>query len=148
MLQTTSSKCMHLHSPAWGICKCFMRARSRIDAQAAFLSHAWLCFAPIKMCIQVALLPFCNLRKHALSRLAGNLCTDHKVLPYSALQWDRTPTLWMHLCRGTWRSQEFKDYNFNALGLLPQGGHLHPLMKVRSSALPRPAFAAVRVPCA
>ncbi len=32
--------------------------------------------------------------------------------------------------RGTWRSQEFKDYNFNALGLPPSGGHLHPLLKV------------------
>eukprot|EP00983_Pelagomonas_calceolata_P036011 1126837-Pelagomonas_calceolata.AAC.3 len=43
------------------------------------------------------------------------------------------------LAKGTWRTQEFKDYNFNALGQLPQGGHLHPLMKVRhcsfSSAL-------------
>lgn len=33
--------------------------------------------------------------------------------------------------RGTWRTQEFKDYNFNALGVLPAGGHLHPLLKVR-----------------
>jgi len=32
--------------------------------------------------------------------------------------------------RGTWRTQEFKEYNFNALGQLPQGGHLHPLLKV------------------
>uniref|UniRef100_A0A7S3VJY5 phenylalanine--tRNA ligase n=1 Tax=Dunaliella tertiolecta TaxID=3047 RepID=A0A7S3VJY5_DUNTE len=36
------------------------------------------------------------------------------------------------LAKGTWRTQEFKDYNFNALGQLPQGGHLHPLMKVRT----------------
>lgn len=34
------------------------------------------------------------------------------------------------LCRGTWRTQEFKDYNFNALGISPSGGHLHPLLKV------------------
>lgn len=37
--------------------------------------------------------------------------------------------LWSWL-RGTWRTQEFKEYNFNALGIMPQGGHLHPLMKV------------------
>ncbi|KAF5837016.1 hypothetical protein DUNSADRAFT_4989 [Dunaliella salina] len=36
------------------------------------------------------------------------------------------------LAKGTWRTQEFKEYNFNALGQLPQGGHLHPLMKVRT----------------
>ena len=33
--------------------------------------------------------------------------------------------------RGTWREETFKAYNFDALGLLPAGGHLHPLMKVR-----------------
>lgn len=26
----------------------------------------------------------------------------------------------------------FKKYNFDALGMVPVGGHLHPLMKVRS----------------
>jgi hypothetical protein len=33
-------------------------------------------------------------------------------------------------CRGTWREETFKEYNFNALGLPPAGGHLHPLLKV------------------
>lgn len=33
---------------------------------------------------------------------------------------------------GAWRDHEFKAYNFNALGLPPSGGHLHPLLKVRS----------------
>ncbi|GLC42042.1 hypothetical protein PLESTB_001061900 [Pleodorina starrii] len=36
------------------------------------------------------------------------------------------------LAKGTWRTQEFKDYNFNALGVPPAGGQLHPLLKVRS----------------
>lgn len=31
---------------------------------------------------------------------------------------------------GAWK-QEFKPYNFNTTGELPQGGHLHPLLKVR-----------------
>lgn len=34
--------------------------------------------------------------------------------------------------KGTWRTESFKDYNFNALGLPPRCGHLHPLLKVRS----------------
>lgn len=36
------------------------------------------------------------------------------------------------LLKGTWREQEFKEYNFAALGLAPTGGHLHPLLKVRT----------------
>ena len=34
---------------------------------------------------------------------------------------------------GSWKNKTFKEYNFNALGLVPSGGHLHPLMKVRSA---------------
>ena len=37
-------------------------------------------------------------------------------------------------CSGAWRDQEFKAYNFNALGLPPPGGHLHPLLKVGTDA--------------
>uniref|UniRef100_A0A915PI14 phenylalanine--tRNA ligase n=1 Tax=Setaria digitata TaxID=48799 RepID=A0A915PI14_9BILA len=32
----------------------------------------------------------------------------------------------------SWRTKLFKKYNFDALGVLPSGGHLHPLMKVRN----------------
>lgn len=35
---------------------------------------------------------------------------------------------------GSWRSEEFKDYNFNALGAPVTGGNLHPLMKVGGRA--------------
>ena len=31
----------------------------------------------------------------------------------------------------SWQSIPFKSYNFDAVGLSPQGGHLHPLLKVR-----------------
>jgi len=31
-----------------------------------------------------------------------------------------------------WQSSAWKEYNFNALGLQPKGGHLHPLLKIRS----------------
>jgi len=36
------------------------------------------------------------------------------------------------LSSGSWRNQEFKELNFNALGRSPQGGYLHPLLKVRA----------------
>jgi len=33
---------------------------------------------------------------------------------------------------GSWKTKQFKSYNFNSLGMPPQAGHLHPLMKVRA----------------
>lgn len=33
---------------------------------------------------------------------------------------------------GNWKTTTFKDYNFKAKGKNPEGGHLHPLLKVRS----------------
>ena len=33
---------------------------------------------------------------------------------------------------GSWKSKNFKPYNFQALGIPPSCGHLHPLMKVRA----------------
>jgi hypothetical protein len=33
-------------------------------------------------------------------------------------------------CSGSWRTEDFKEYNFNAMGQPIVGGHLHPLMKV------------------
>ena len=33
---------------------------------------------------------------------------------------------------GSWRDESFKGYNFEALGLNPVGGYLHPLLKVRT----------------
>lgn len=35
------------------------------------------------------------------------------------------------ILRGTWKGKELKEYNFNALGVPPDRGHLHPLLKVR-----------------
>lgn len=36
------------------------------------------------------------------------------------------------LAKGTWKNENFKEYNFNALGIKPSGGYLHPLLKVRT----------------
>ena len=35
------------------------------------------------------------------------------------------------ILKGTWKEKRFKEYNFNALGVPPERGHLHPLLKVR-----------------
>ncbi|CAB3407477.1 unnamed protein product [Caenorhabditis bovis] len=42
---------------------------------------------------------------------------------------DLTPEM---IASGSWKSKTFKKYNFEALGVVPNSGHLHPLMKVRS----------------
>ncbi|XP_042200584.1 phenylalanine--tRNA ligase alpha subunit [Callorhinchus milii] len=36
------------------------------------------------------------------------------------------------IANGSWRERKFKPYNFDALGIIPECGHLHPLLKVRS----------------
>ncbi|XP_077326438.1 phenylalanine--tRNA ligase alpha subunit [Lithobates pipiens] len=42
---------------------------------------------------------------------------------------DLTPEM---IASGSWKEKKFKAYNFNALGVMPECGHLHPLMKVRT----------------
>nr|XP_056706638.1 phenylalanine--tRNA ligase alpha subunit [Euleptes europaea] len=42
---------------------------------------------------------------------------------------DLTPEM---IASGSWRDLKFKAYNFEALGIMPESGHLHPLLKVRS----------------
>ncbi|XP_071441519.1 phenylalanine--tRNA ligase alpha subunit A [Hetaerina americana] len=36
------------------------------------------------------------------------------------------------IASGSWAGKSFKEYNFDAFGVPPAGGHLHPLLKVRS----------------
>ncbi|KAM9843732.1 phenylalanine--tRNA ligase alpha subunit [Aulostomus maculatus] len=36
------------------------------------------------------------------------------------------------IATGSWKEKKFKPYNFEALGVAPECGHLHPLMKVRT----------------
>ena len=35
------------------------------------------------------------------------------------------------LFSGTWKNAQFKRYNFEAEGIYPNGGALHPLLRVR-----------------
>ena len=36
-----------------------------------------------------------------------------------------------HFDSGAWKSAQFKKYNFESEGVYPNGGALHPLLKVR-----------------
>ncbi|XP_066564120.1 phenylalanine--tRNA ligase alpha subunit [Amia ocellicauda] len=36
------------------------------------------------------------------------------------------------IASGSWRDKNFKPYNFEAMGIIPDCGHLHPLLKVRT----------------
>ncbi|XP_063218081.1 phenylalanine--tRNA ligase alpha subunit [Bacillus rossius redtenbacheri] len=36
------------------------------------------------------------------------------------------------IATGSWRQKVFKPYNLDAMGVAPEGGHLHPLLKVRA----------------
>lgn len=42
---------------------------------------------------------------------------------------DLTPEM---IQSGDWKQKTFKPYNFDALGIMPTSGHLHPLLKVRT----------------
>uniref|UniRef100_A0A3Q1IL55 phenylalanine--tRNA ligase n=1 Tax=Anabas testudineus TaxID=64144 RepID=A0A3Q1IL55_ANATE len=37
-----------------------------------------------------------------------------------------------HIVDGSWKEKKFKPYNFEAMGVAPDCGHLHPLMKERT----------------
>ncbi|GAB1610043.1 phenylalanine--tRNA ligase alpha subunit-like [Argonauta hians] len=50
------------------------------------------------------------------------------TLKISKPEIDLTPEM---IASGSWQTFQFKPYNFNARGVLPQSGHLHPLLKVR-----------------
>ncbi|XP_013410856.1 phenylalanine--tRNA ligase alpha subunit [Lingula anatina] len=50
-------------------------------------------------------------------------------LTISKQETDLTPEM---LSSGSWKEHTFKPYNFEALGVLPDSGHLHPLLKIRA----------------
>ncbi|XP_054278644.1 phenylalanine--tRNA ligase alpha subunit [Macrosteles quadrilineatus] len=50
-------------------------------------------------------------------------------LTLSKPETDLTPEM---IATGAWKTKTFKPYNFNALGIPPSCGYLHPLLKVRT----------------
>ncbi|CAG8560901.1 19813_t:CDS:10 [Cetraspora pellucida] len=68
------------------------------------------------------------------------LCDKHKVISYSVskgskfsltIEKQARDVTFEMLQSGEWKKANFKKYNFDALGIPPSGGHLHPLLKVR-----------------
>jgi len=53
----------------------------------------------------------------------------HFSTTISKAETELTPEM---IASGTWKTANFKPYNFAALGISPNGGHLHPLLKVRA----------------
>lgn len=64
-----------------------------------------------------------SLTGYRIERLAG---FTTEAVKYET---DLTPEM---LLSGSWKTAQFKPYNLNSLGRDLQGGHLHPLLKVRA----------------
>ncbi|KAJ1958412.1 Phenylalanyl-tRNA synthetase, beta subunit, cytoplasmic [Linderina pennispora] len=69
-----------------------------------------------------------------------NLIKQNKIVSYSVskgsnfsteLKKQMTDLTVEMLQSGAWKTGELKKFNFDSLGVSPNGGHLHPLMKVR-----------------
>ncbi|KAK7504034.1 hypothetical protein BaRGS_00004766 [Batillaria attramentaria] len=54
---------------------------------------------------------------------------ENFTLSISKPEVDLTPEM---ISSGSWKTKQFKPYNFDALGVPPECGHLHPLLKVRT----------------
>ncbi|KAJ1652665.1 Phenylalanyl-tRNA synthetase, beta subunit, cytoplasmic [Dispira simplex] len=83
-----------------------------------------------------------NVDSPAVSKelIKRKLCSKQKVTSYAVVKGPEfalnvekqaTDITAEMLQSGTWKTQSFKRYNFNAEGIQPPSGHLHPLMKVR-----------------
>ncbi|KAL1930148.1 hypothetical protein VTP01DRAFT_1302 [Rhizomucor pusillus] len=68
------------------------------------------------------------------------LCEKQKITTYKVtkgpqfsleIKKEATDLTYEMLQSGEWSTATFKKYNFDAVGVPPAGGHLHPLMKVR-----------------
>lgn len=57
--------------------------------------------------------------------------SDFEKLAATVLQKKETDLTPEMIQTGSWKNKVFKDYNFDSKGVLPENGHLHPLMKVR-----------------
>lgn len=74
------------------------------------------------------------MKKRKLIQEAQLKIYDIKKGPAFALELTKQETdLTMELiASGDWKTKSFKEYNFDAMGIQPERGQLHPLMKVRS----------------
>ncbi|CAB4397837.1 hypothetical protein RhiirA5_358852 [Rhizophagus irregularis] len=87
----------------------------------------------------------CSTGKHSDPNVIADLkrrrlCDKHKIISYSVtkgpkfsltIEKQARDITFEMLQSGEWKKANFKKYNFDALGIPPSGGHLHPLMKIR-----------------
>merc|ERR1719373_696147 len=64
-----------------------------------------------------------TVKAYTVSRGTGFTTTIEKA------ETELTPDM---ISSGAWKTAKFKPYNFEALGIKPEAGHLHPLLKVRA----------------
>merc|ERR1719322_1527757 len=64
-----------------------------------------------------------TVKRYIITKGAGFTTTIEKA------ETELTPDM---ISSGAWKTAKFKPYNFNALGIQPPTGHLHPLLKVRA----------------
>ncbi len=60
-----------------------------------------------------------------IDRFGHGTCLDKNLKETNSISY------YKHLS-GSWKTLHFKQYNFNAKGMMPSYGCLHPLLKVRT----------------
>lgn len=83
----------------------------------------------------------CDIDTKTISDLKKRKLISESTIKYMVLEKDKDFKLSIEkpetdmttalLQSGEWKTRKFKDYNFNALGIPAERGHLHPLLKVR-----------------
>ncbi|CAK9142560.1 unnamed protein product [Ilex paraguariensis] len=98
-----------------------------------------------RMLYLLAQKPFAPKKFYSIDRVFRNEAVDqthlaefHQIEGYSVRKGPKyapkkaaTDLTRENLQRGDWKELEFKEYNFSAKGQPVEGGHLHPLLKVR-----------------
>lgn len=122
----------------WQFCLCMFGPQCSTEVEPGTW-HGMRCLGPqlqrqglrvmVMLCCAV-LLPCCSARTRPSRTTTLPPLHAHNNLTL----WDSTSK-----CSGSWKDETFKEYNFNALGLMPAGGHLHPLLKASVGRLGRQA---------
>ncbi|XP_078285637.1 phenylalanine--tRNA ligase alpha subunit isoform X1 [Rhinoraja longicauda] len=143
----TQSELMKLPSGKVGFSKAMSNKWIRIDKSAEGGPRAYKAMDCIDDSVKAKLLLVQQGQDNALEDKEKNELKKRKLLSEVTLKtyWitkgssfsttvikqdtDLTPEM---IANGSWRERKFKPYNFDALGIIPECGHLHPLMKVRT----------------
>lgn len=75
---------------------------------------------------------YLNRKWASLQRWYRGVCASVWVMHIWSVRNKANSALCFSVCSGSWKNKTFKAYNFDALGVPPATGHLHPLLKVRT----------------